>query len=93
MLRVAVVFVLKSSRFYARLLPAIAAEMENGADEELERVARAGRVGCGVLGKHRRLLRSSSRPGFQPLTPTSRQRTAGVGLQKEWHDSWTLARL
>jgi hypothetical protein len=90
-LRAALVFVLKTSRFYARLLPAIAAEAGKELDEEIERMAREGRVD--LLGHLRRpLMPSSSRPS-QACAAMSRQRTGGVGFREVGHDSWTLCRL
>ena len=97
-LRAAIVFVLKTSRFYTRLLPAIAAENMIGdeVDEELERIARAGRVNCDLLASLRRpLLRASSLVRvFEPSKGVfSERRKGAVGSRQLGCESWTLSRL
>jgi hypothetical protein len=90
-LRAAIVFVLKTSRFYSRLLPAIAAETGSEVEEEIERIAKAGRVD--LLGHLRRPLMSSPRQAFEPCAQMSGWSTGGVGFRQVGCDSWTLRRL
>jgi hypothetical protein len=79
-LRAAVVFVLKTSRLYSRLVPAIAAEIEKERELERERKEQQQKD---FLGRLRRPL--------QTRTAISRQRRGdGVGYREEWHGSWTL---
>lgn len=95
-LRAAIVFVLKTSRFYARLLPAIAADNMIGdeVDEDLERIARAGRVKCDLLANLRRPLMASSRVMvFEPCKEVSGRSIGAIGLRPAECESWTLRRL
>jgi hypothetical protein len=59
-LRAAIVCMLKTSRFYARVRPAVA-EDEARLDEEMERVARQGRVVGDLLRDLQRSLTTRSR--------------------------------
>jgi hypothetical protein len=82
-LRAAIVFVLKTSRLYSRLVPAIAAEMEKERELERERKQQQQQQQKDFLGRLRRPL--------QTRTAISRQRRGdGVGYREEWHGSWTL---
>ena len=82
-LRAAIVFVLKTSRLYSRLVPAIAAEIERERELEMERKQQQQQKD--FLGRLRRPL--------QTHTAISRQRRGdGVGYREEWHGSWTLRR-
>jgi len=82
-LRAAIVFVLKTSRLYSRLVPAIAAEIERERELEMERKQQQQQKD--FLGRLRRPL--------QTRTAISRQRRGdGVGCREEWHGSWTLRR-
>jgi len=83
-LRAAIVFVLKTSRLYSRLVPAIAAEIERERELEREREQQQQQQ-KDFLGRLRRPL--------QTHTAISRQRRGdGVGYREEWHGSWTLRR-
>ena len=78
-LRAAIIFVLKTSRLYSRLVPAIAAEIEREKELEMERREQQK----DFLGRLRRPL--------QTRIAISRQRRGdGVGYREEWHGSWTL---
>src|SRR5271170_7781797 len=80
-LRAAIVFVLKTSRPYSRLVPAIEAEIERERELEREREQQQQ----DFLGRLRRPL--------QTRNTISRQRRGDrVGYREEWHGSWTLRR-
>jgi hypothetical protein len=73
-LRAAIVFVLKTSGFYSRLVPAIAAEVEMERREQ----------------QQKDLLRRLRRPLQTRTTISRQRRGGGVRYREEWHGSWTL---
>lgn len=101
-LRAAIVCMLKTSRFYARVLPTVAeAEDKARPDEEMERIAREGRVDL-LRGLRMPLTTTRSRLlGIKRETwitaASSRRRgdAVGFGVRREgrWEDSWTLRQL
>ena len=89
-LRAAVIFVLRSSEFYANG-DGDGEEMvveRDGTDAEIERLRREGRVD--FLRHLRRPLTTCSRRPFGATTQPSRGVQHGSWVQNRWHDSWTL---
>ena len=94
-LRAALILVLRSSRFYSRLLPAIAADEAVGdePDEEIGRMAREGRVGFLRDVRQRQRVRCSWRSFGATALPEPRcggVSGSGSGFGDEWHEPWTL---
>jgi hypothetical protein len=87
-LRAAIVFVLKTSRFYSRLVPAIAAEMEREREREIER--REQQQKKDFLGRLRRPLTSRDRWPWQIGTDSSRRRRIEGGFPMERNRPWIL---
>ena len=87
-LRAAIVFVLKTSRFYSRLVPAIAAEMERERELEMER--REQQQKKDFLGRLRRPLTSRDRRPWQIGTDSSRRRRIEGGFPMERNRPWIL---
>jgi hypothetical protein len=86
-LRAAIVFVLKTSRFYSRLVPAIAAEMERERELEIERREQQQKD---FLGHLRRPLTSCDRRSWQIGTDLSRQMRIEGGFPMERNRPWIL---
>ena len=86
-LRAAIVFVLKTSRFYSRLVPATAAEMERERELEIERREQQQKD---FLGHLRRPLTSCDRRSWQIGTDLSRQRRIEGGFPMERNRPWIL---
>ena len=87
-LRAAIVFVLKTSRFYSRLVPAIAAEMEREKELEIER--REQQQKKDFLGRLRRPLTSCDRRSWQIGTGSSRRRKIEDRFPMERNRPWIL---
>ena len=87
-LRAAIVFLLKTSRFYSRLVPAIAAEMERERELEIER--REQQQKKDFLGRLRRPLTSCDRRLWQIGTDSSRRRRIEGEFPTEPNRPWIL---
>jgi hypothetical protein len=86
-LRAAIVFVLKTSRFYSRLVPAIAAEMERERELEIERREQQQKD---FLGRLRRPSTSCDRRPWQIGTGSSRRKRIEDGFPMEQNRPWIL---